>query len=96
MTEAGVARIIKRVAINPHESSLNEIILYLEKKVLGSNLDDNSQLIKEPTTDYERANLEAEGYINCLQEINRLTKTIITLQSLLRKNNIEFKDFFDN
>jgi hypothetical protein len=95
MTEAGVARIIKRVAKSPHESSLNEIIQYLNDKISGVNLDNNSQLIKQPSLDNEKVNLETEGFINCLQEINRLTKTIINLQSLLRKNNIEFEDFFE-
>ena len=33
LTEAGIARILKGVAKNPHETSLNEIILFLEKKV---------------------------------------------------------------
>lgn len=95
MTEAGVARIIKRVAKSPHESSLNELIQYLEKKVLGSNLDNNSQLLEEPKPNYDIAKIDREGYTNCLQEVNKLTKQVIFLQGLLRKNKIEFNDYFE-
>ena len=95
MTEAGVARIIKGVAKSPHESSLNELISFLLNRTTGSNLDNNSHLINEQKENNEMFKLEREGFTNCLQEVNKLTKAVITLQGLLRKNNIAFNDYFE-
>lgn len=95
MTEAGVARIIKGVAKSPHESSLNELISFLLNRTTGTNLDNNSHLINDVKTNSDTINLEREGFTNCLQEVNKLTKAVITLQGLLRKNNIEFNDYFE-
>lgn len=54
LTDAGVGRILNGTVKNPHENSLNAIIDYLEKKVLGSNLKENNtqNIISEPSQDY--------------------------------------------
>lgn len=95
LTEAGIARILKGVAKNPHETSLNEIILFLEKKVLGSNLSTENNKIEEPESTYNKTEIDSDSFKNCLQEVNILTREIITLQGLLRRNNIAFKNIFE-
>jgi hypothetical protein len=95
LTEAGIARILKGVAKNPHETSLNEIILFLEKKVLGSNLSTENNKVEEPEPTYNKTEIDSDSFKNCLQEVNILTREIITLQGLLRRNNIDFKNIFE-
>lgn len=91
LTEAGVARIIKGIAKNPHETSLDEIILFLENKVLGSEI--NKLAESEPT--YGKLNIDIEKYLLCMETENKLTKEIHRLQVILRKNNISFKNIFE-
>lgn len=90
-TEAGVARIIKGISKNPHENSLNELILFLENKVLGSELNK----IEEPSTTYEKTVFDINKYISCIEKESKLIKEIHRLQGILRKNNIKFSDFFE-
>lgn len=89
LTEAGVARILKGLAKNPHENSLNAIIEFLEVKVLGSEIGK----VAEPKEEYKK--IDSEGYKNCLQDVNKYMREVIMLQNILRENNIPFKNIFD-
>jgi transcriptional regulator with XRE-family HTH domain len=94
LTEAGIIRILNGTSKNPHENTLNTIILFLEKKVLGKNISENIHIIEEEKTEYQITDYSKE-FINCLEERNRLTKEVIKLQILLTKNNIEFKNILE-
>jgi hypothetical protein len=92
LTEAGIQRILNGTSKNPQENSLNEIIAFFEKRILG--IDDNK--IEEPAAVYTDPNLDLTKYVNCIERESKLLKEIHKLQSLLRKNKIEFKDFFED
>lgn len=91
LTEAGVSRILKGIAKNPHETSLNEIILFLEKKVTGTEIGK----VSEPNSEYETAKSDLKAAVECQKEVNKLTLEIIKLHGLLRKNNIPFTNIFE-
>ena len=94
LTDAGVGRILNKTVKNPHENTLNAIIEFLFKKVKKGELKTLSNMVNEPKEDiYNEHNLE--DLRDCLSENNKLTREIIKLQALLRKNNIKFQDFFD-
>jgi hypothetical protein len=94
LTEAGIMRILNKTSKNPHENTLNAIILFLEKKVLGKNNSENIHILEEEKTIYTKTDY-SNDFINCLEERNRLTKEVIKLQILLSKNNIEFKNILE-
>lgn len=94
LTEAGIIRILNGTSKNPHQNTLDSIILFLEKKVLGKNVGENIHIIEEEKTEYNKTDYSKE-FINCLEERNRLTKEVIKLQILLTKNNIEFKNILE-
>lgn len=91
LTEAGIGKILNGTVKNPHESTLDILLLYLEDKVLGSEL---NKVEEHPPT-YEKEKTDLEGYYTCLQDVNKLTREVIHLQGLLRKNNIDFKNIFE-
>lgn len=94
LTEAGVSRILKGVAKNPHETSLDEIILFLERKVLGSKLSTKKNKVEEPEENYlsqaTMEELEKNPLVKCLNEQIKLTAEITRLKDILLKNNIKF------
>lgn len=92
LTEAGIQRIINGTSKNPQEDSLNQIIEFFEKKVLGSEINK----VEETPATYFNPNLDLKKYVNCIERESKLLKEIHKLHSLLRKNNIEFKDFFED
>lgn len=94
LTEAGIIRILNGTSKNPHENTLDSIILYLEKKVIGKNNSENIHILAEEKTEYNQTDYSKE-LINCLEEKNRLTKELVKLQILLTKNNIEFKNILE-
>lgn len=96
LTEAGVGKILNGSVKNPHESSIDTIFLYIEKINTGSDISSESNKTEEPNSAYNKSAIDSEGFKNCLQEVNTLTREIIILQGLLRKNNIEFKNIFEN
>lgn len=89
ITHSGASRIIKGISKNPHENSLNEIIKYIEVKVLGN--DPN----KLSNPKLESKKVDIDEYNLCLQKLNNYMKEVAILQNILRKNNIPFKDIFD-
>lgn len=102
LTEAGIGKILNGTVKNPQERSLNEIIEYLEKKMLGSNTDNTSNTVKK--TDLNES-IEKQStnnfedlikYAECLEKENKLIKEIVKLHGILRDNNIDFENFFEN
>jgi len=95
LTEAGISRIIRKIAKNPHENSLNQILEFLENKVLGSEIGKKS--MQEPEENYSKETMEdvkRNPLVIALTENNKLTREILLLQNLLRENNIPFDDYF--
>ncbi|WP_295093691.1 hypothetical protein [uncultured Flavobacterium sp.] len=90
LTEAGVSRILKGIAKNPHEKSLNIILEYLESK---SKLND----VRTDDTSLNQSKKESDliKYAECLEKENILIKEVLRLQAILRENNIPFDNFFD-
>lgn len=96
LTEAGVQRILKGISKSPQESSLNAILEFFERKVSGS---ENNKVEENKPATYEKEpvnfDIEKNPLVICLNEKNNLTKEIMKLQGLLRKNKIDFKDIFN-
>jgi transcriptional regulator with XRE-family HTH domain len=88
LTEAGVSRILKGIAKKPHETSLDEILLFLERKVLGIDIDK----VAEPEAEYKKTNIDINKYIECIETENKLRKEIQRLKNILRTNKIEFTE----
>jgi transcriptional regulator with XRE-family HTH domain len=94
LTEAGIIRILNGTSKNPHENTLNSIILFLEKKVLGKNIGKNLHIIEEEKEEYNKSN-RTEDYIKCLEERNNLNIKITKLKLLLAKHNIDFESILN-
>lgn len=96
LTEAGVQRILKGISKSPHESSLNAILEFFERKVSGT---ENNKVEENKPAPYKKEpinfDIEKNPLVICLNEKNNLTKEIMKLQGLLRKNKIDFKDIFN-
>lgn len=92
LTEAGIGKILNGTIKNPHESTIDLLLLYLEDKVLGSELDKKIHIVEEPTPSYEVLN---NPLVLCLNEKNKLTLEVIKLQNILRDKKIDFKDIFE-
>jgi predicted transcriptional regulator len=95
LTEAGVKRIINGTSKNPHENTLNAILEFLEKYLTGRNIGKEIQIVSEPKAIYDTKEIQ-NNLIECLQETKIAMNEIRKLQNLLRKNNIEFEDYFEN
>ncbi|SHG28559.1 hypothetical protein [Flavobacterium johnsoniae] len=99
LTEAGVLRIINRTSKNPQENSLNAILLYLESKQTGKNYHTNTtqnNKQEEPHLDnFNKKESDLRELVECKHRSEKLIFEVIRLQNLLRKNNIEFENFFD-
>lgn len=95
MSISGVEKIINGTSKNPHESSLNKILEFLESTVLGTEIGKN--IVKEPEPTYSSETMEEvkkNPLVIALTENNKLTREILLLQNLLRENNIPFDDYF--
>lgn len=95
LSASGIENILNKTVKNPQENTLDKILLFLESKVLGSELNK----VEEHPPIYEKENknynFEENPLVICLQEKNKLTLEIIKLQGLLHKNNIDFKNIFE-
>lgn len=94
LTEAGIIRILNGTSKNPHENTLDSIILFLEKKVLGKNISENLHIVEEEKEEYNKSN-RTEDYIKCLEERNSLNIKITKLKLLLAKHNIDFESILN-
>jgi len=94
LTEAGVGKILNGTVKNPHESSIDTILLYLEKRQLDGTLS-TENTVEESQTVYEKQDLNKK-YISCIETEIKLLKEIARLQALLRKNKIEFDEEFED
>lgn len=92
LSASGIEKIINGSVKNPQEATLDRILLFLEDKVLGSDLNKAS----EPDPPYEKTTIDIEKYLICMETENKLTKEIHRLQAILRKNNIKFTDYFED
>lgn len=94
MSPSGIEKILKGIVTNPQEKTLNKIMEYLEKKVLGSELSTKNDEIKEPEENYlsqkTMDELEKNPLVKCLNEQIKLTKEISRLKEILNDNNIKF------
>ena len=91
LSAVGIQKIFNSETKNPNNSTLNILMEYLEQKVLGKDIGK----IHEAEPIHLKNELDLNKYVNCIERENKLTKEIHKLHSLLRKNNIEFKDFFE-
>jgi transcriptional regulator with GAF, ATPase, and Fis domain len=91
LTEAGVSRILNGTSKNPQENSLNAIIIYLESKVVGTNLNENftQSQFEEPKSNYGE---DLRDLVNCQKEMVKLMKEVSKLKILLEKNNIAYEE----
>jgi transcriptional regulator with XRE-family HTH domain len=102
LSVSGIEKILNKTSKNPHEITLNKIITYLESLVLGTNLKENNSnnLVNEETEVYKlseelKNKIHNDPLYKCLNEKILLTQEIVKLQSILYKNNIKFKNIFE-
>jgi len=92
---AGIDKILTGTVKNPHESTLNVIMEFLESKVLGSNLKENNtqNLLNEHDENIlsEKSENYTKQLIDCLHQSAELIKENAKLKALLIKNNIKFE-----
>lgn len=91
LNTSGIERILNKTVKNPQENTLNKILEFLENKVLGSEIGK----LKEPNETYKKEENDLRALSECHTKLNQLTIEIVKLQNLLRKNNIEFKNIFE-
>lgn len=92
LSASGVENILNKTVKNPQENTLDKILLFLESKVLGSEINK----VEEHPPMYEKSDFDIKKYISCMETENKLRKEIYKLQGLLRKNSIEFDDEFED
>jgi transcriptional regulator with XRE-family HTH domain len=92
LSSVGIQKILNSETKNPNNSTLNIIMEYLEQKVLGIDI----EKVQETEAPYLKNDVDLKKYVNCIERENILTKEIHKLHNLLRRNNIEFKDFFED
>lgn len=92
LSSVGIQKILNSETKNPNNSTLNIIMEYLEEKVLGMDIGK----VQETEAAQLKSDIDLNKYVNCIERENKLTKEIHKLHNLLRKNNIEFKDFFED
>ena len=94
LNTSGVERILNKTVKNPQENTLNKILEFLEKKVLGSELSTKNDKTKEPEEKYLSQKtideLENNPLVKCLNEQLKLTAENSRLKEILIKNNIKF------
>lgn len=99
---SGIDKILNGISKNPHENTLNTILEFLENKAQGSNINTSKNISKknegsEATEQYNQSNsIDLIKYAECLEKENKLIKEIVRLQGILRDNNIDFNNFFEN
>lgn len=93
LNTAGIERIIKKAVKNPREETVNILYDYIIKK--SNSIANENEQVNEPQEVYSDKLSAMEEIKNCLNERNKLTKEIVRLQILLLKNNIKFKNIFD-
>lgn len=91
LSAVGIQKILNSETKNPNNSTLSILMEYLEEKVTGKDIGK----IQESESVYSKNDLDLNKYVNCIERENKLTKEIHKLHNILRKNNIEFKDFFE-
>lgn len=91
LSAVGIQKILNSETKNPNNSTLSILMEYLEEKVTGKDIGK----IQESESVYSKNDLDLNKYVNCIERENKLTKEIHKLHNILRKNNIDFKDFFE-
>ena len=92
LSSVGIQKILNSETKNPNNSTLNIIMEYLEKQVLGIDIGK----VQENDGAELKSEIDIKKYVNCIERENKLTKEIHKLHCLLRKNNIQFNDFFED
>lgn len=93
LTESGVRRILDGKVKNPHLSTLNTILVFLEKHLVGKNIGKNIHIIEEPKTEYSTQEI-SKRLIDCMTESIELRIEISRLKSILDKNSVQFEEKF--
>lgn len=98
LSVSGVEKILNKTVKNPQENTIDRMLLFLETKVLGSNLSTDKNKLEEPQEKYNiqiMEEVQKNPLVVCLTEKNELTLEVVRLQNLLREHNIDFKNIFE-
>ena len=95
ISQAGLGRLLKNQVKNPHETTLNTLIKYLEsKKIVINNFEnlvndpmDEYLTLNKPTTELEKALMEN---VQILTNNIKLLVENQKLKNILEKNNIKY------
>ena len=93
LNTSGIERILKKNVKNPREETINVLYDYIISKYEHNTLINETN---EPKTIYDSKLTAMEELKNCLNERNELTREIVKLQIILAKNNIPFKNIFED
>lgn len=85
-----VQKIINGETKNPNETTISEILNFIENAIVGTDIKKNT--LEEPKEKYNQPYSEdiVKAYQKCLQESINQLKYINYLKNLLRKNKINF------
>jgi transcriptional regulator with XRE-family HTH domain len=92
LSSVGVQKILNSETKNPNNSTIQIIMEFLENYVLGIN----NELVQEPEQNQKEDISDLKKYISCMETESKLRKEIHRLETILRKNKIEFDDDFES
>lgn len=95
LSVSGIDKILNGTVKKPQNNSLDKILLFLEKRLLGSDLGKAENILQEPNEEYAINTSPSDKIKKCNEEVNRLTTEIVNLHKILRKNRIPFKNIFE-
>lgn len=93
-----IQKIINGETKKPNIKTLNEILIFLEEAIVGTDYKENKSVnkVREHNEEYTITNKELlPKYHACIEEQSKMMQHIMKLQRLLSKNNISFEDYFD-
>lgn len=88
-----VQKIINGDTKNPNETTLDSILEFIEYAIVGTDIKQKkNNVIEEPSSNYEKSDVNISKYIDCLETVNKLRIEISRLTDILRNNNIAFEE----
>lgn len=85
-----VQKIINGETKNPNETTLEEILLFIEKAIISTDIKPTK--VEETPTEYFKSGDMSSEYKKCLENSIDQLRYINYLKSILWKNNLQFED----
>lgn len=98
LSPSGIDKILNKSVKTPREKTLDIILDFLIQKQTGSKIPVKTEEsnLNEPSEIYTNTNESLKEIYDCQKEVIKLTNEVVRLQGILRRNNIAFKNFFND